>query len=82
VPTGGAGQAAAEGNSRVVFHVLDSVVQPYDADKADSKQIAEQLKSGLAEDLISQYVRHLQNDFGVSVNPSALQAATGGDSGY
>jgi peptidyl-prolyl cis-trans isomerase D len=82
VPTGGAGQAAAEGNSRVVFHVLDSVVQPYDADKPDSKQIAEQLKSGLTEDLISEYVRHLQNDYGVSVNPSALQAATGGDSGY
>jgi peptidyl-prolyl cis-trans isomerase D len=82
VPTGGAGQAAAEGNGRVVFHVLDSVVQPYDADKPDSKQIAEQLKSGLTEDLISEYVRHLQNDFGVSVNPSALQAATGGDSGY
>jgi peptidyl-prolyl cis-trans isomerase D len=82
VPAGGTGQAAAEGNSRLVFHVLDSVVQPYDPDKPDSKQIAEQLKSGLAEDLISEYVRRLQNDFGVSVNPGALQAATGGDSGY
>ena len=82
VPTGSVGQAAADGGSRMVFHVLDSVVQPYDADKPDSKQIAEQLKSGLAEDLISEYVRRLQNDYGVSVNPGALQAATGGDSGY
>jgi peptidyl-prolyl cis-trans isomerase D len=82
VPTGGTGQAAAEGSSRMVFHVLDSVVQPYDPDKPDSKQIAEQLKSGLTEDLISEYVRRLQNDYGVSVNSGALQAATGGDSGY
>jgi peptidyl-prolyl cis-trans isomerase D len=82
VPVGGAGQAAAEGNSRMVFHVLDSVVQPFDPDKPDSKQIAEQLKSGLTEDLISEYVRRLQNDYGVSVNPGALQAATGGDSSY
>src|SRR5947209_747877 len=82
VPTGSVGQAAADGGSRMVFHVLDSVVQPYDADKPDSKQIGEQLKSGLAEDLISEYVRRLQNDYGVSVNPGALQAATGGDSGY
>jgi peptidyl-prolyl cis-trans isomerase D len=82
VPAGGVGQAAAEGNSRMVFHVLDSVVQPFDPDKPDSKQIAEQLKSGLSEDLISEYVRRLQNDYGVSVNSGALQAATGGDSGY
>jgi len=83
VSTGGAGQAAAEGNSRMVFHVLDSVVQPYDPDKPDSKQIAEQLKSGLEQDLIAEYVRRLQNDYGVSVNPGALQAATGGgDQGY
>jgi peptidyl-prolyl cis-trans isomerase D len=82
VPAGGVGQAAAEGSSRMVFHVLDSVVQPFDPDKPDSKQIAEQLKTGLSEDLISEYVRRLQNDYGVSVNPGALQAATGGDSGY
>jgi peptidyl-prolyl cis-trans isomerase D len=82
VPTGSAGQAAADGGARMVFRVLDSVVQPYDPDKPDSKQIAEQLKSGLSEDLISEYVRRLQNDYGVSVNPGALQAATGGDSGY
>ncbi|MBV8851214.1 MAG: SurA N-terminal domain-containing protein [Methylobacteriaceae bacterium] len=82
VPSGGAGQAVAEGNGRIVFHVLDSVVQPVDPDKPESKQIAEQLKSGLTEDLISEYVRRLQNDYGVSVNSGALQAATGGDSGY
>jgi peptidyl-prolyl cis-trans isomerase D len=84
VPTGGAGQAAAAGDGRMVFHVLDSIVQPYDPDKPESKQIAEQLKSGLTEDVISEYVRHLQNDYGVSINPGALQAATGGggDQGY
>jgi peptidyl-prolyl cis-trans isomerase D len=82
VPSGGVGQAAGEAGSRIVFHVLDSVVQPFDPDKPDSKQITEQLKSGLTEDLISEYVRRLQNDYGVSVNPGALQAATGGDSGY
>ncbi len=82
VPTGGAGQAAAGDGGRMVFKVLDSVVQPYDPDKPDSKQIAEQIKSGLTEDLISEYVRRLQNDYGVYVNSAALQAATGGDSGY
>jgi peptidyl-prolyl cis-trans isomerase D len=82
VPAVGVGQAAAAGSSRMVFHVLDSIVQPFDPDKPDSKQIAEQLKTGLSEDLISEYVRRLQNDYGVSVNPGALQAATGGDSGY
>jgi peptidyl-prolyl cis-trans isomerase D len=82
VPTGGAGQTSAEGGGRLVFHVLDSVVQPYDPDKPDSKQMAEQLKSGLTEDLITEYVQRLQNDYGVSVNPGALQAVTGGDSGY
>jgi peptidyl-prolyl cis-trans isomerase D len=81
VSTNGAGQAAAEGGGRLVFHVLDSIVQPYDPDKPDSKQMAEQLKSGLTEDLITEYVQRLQNDYGVSVIPGALQAATGGDSG-
>ncbi|GAC1339394.1 MAG: SurA N-terminal domain-containing protein [Beijerinckiaceae bacterium] len=83
VPTGGAGQAAAEGQGRLVFHVIDSVVPPYDPNAADAKQVAEQLKSGLADDIVGQYIQRLQNDYGVSVNQGALQAATGGtDSGY
>jgi peptidyl-prolyl cis-trans isomerase D len=83
VPTGGAGQATAAGGGRMVFHVLDSIVQPYDPDKPDSKQIADQMKSGLTEDIISEYVQRLEKDYGASVNQGALQAATGGgDPGY
>ncbi len=77
LPVGGVGAAAGEGLSRVVFKVNDSVVPEFDADSDVMKQVGDQLRAGLAEELLSQYILKLQNDLGVKINDAAYRIAIG-----
>ncbi len=73
--------ASAEGNKeteRFVFRVTDVVDPQPDSAAPDSKAIAETLQNSFGEDLVSEYISRLQNDFGVTVNPSALNQVIGG----
>ena len=73
--------ASAEGNKeteRFVFRVTDVVDPQPDPTSSDSKAIAETLKNSFGEDLVSEYISRLENDFGVTVNPSALNQVIGG----
>lgn len=79
VPVGEAGSAAADGQSRTLFKVLDSSVSVLDADSDVTKGIASEIRTSLAEDIITQYVGKLQTDIGVTVNQAAYRAAIGGD---
>ncbi len=73
--------ASAEGNKdteRYVFRVTDVVDPQPDPAAPDSKAIAETLQNSFGEDLVSEYISRLENDFGVTVNPSALNQVIGG----
>jgi peptidyl-prolyl cis-trans isomerase D len=73
-PQGKAGIApAADGVGRVVFRVT-AVDVP--AGAAASQRVA-QLNTGLQDDLLVEYVLHLQGALGVRVNEAALQTVTG-----
>ena len=81
VSVGEAGSAAGEGQSRILFKVLDSAVPVLDAESDVTKGIETQLKTAISDDVLSQYLNKLQADIGVTINQAALQAATGADPG-
>ncbi len=81
-PVGKAGSAAGDGQSRIVFKILDSVTPELDASSDVMKSVQAQLKQSYAEDLLSEYLDKLQTDAKVTINQAALRAATGaGDAG-
>ena len=75
--------ASAEGGKeteRFVFRVTDIVDPPFDAGTQQGQAITTTLQSSYTDDLLSEYVARLESDFGVSVNPSALNQVIGGGS--
>jgi peptidyl-prolyl cis-trans isomerase D len=76
----GAG-SAEDGENRVVFQVLDSSVPPLDKDDAQLKALMAQVKPGLLDDVLAQYLGRLRATFGVTVNNQALQGAIGAAEG-
>ena len=75
--------ASAEGakeTERFVFRVTDVVDPPFDAGTQQGQAITTTLQSSYTDDLLSEYVARLESDFGVSVNPSALNQVIGGGS--
>jgi peptidyl-prolyl cis-trans isomerase D len=72
---------AAMPAEQVVFRVTDVVVPKLDAASEDAKRVSETLDRGLSEDLYAEYIAHLENEIGVTINQSALnQVVTGGAS--
>lgn len=75
VPAGKAG-SAKKGQDLVVFKVESAVMPAYSA-SAIPDQLARQMNLALADDLLTGYVRVLQERFGVSVNQQNLRNAIG-----
>jgi peptidyl-prolyl cis-trans isomerase D len=75
------GVASVEGSApteRIVFRVTEMTLPPLDPEASDAKKIDEAVRRAIADDLVSQYIVHLQNQIGVSINQSALSQVTGG----
>ncbi|HET8972103.1 MAG TPA: SurA N-terminal domain-containing protein, partial [Pseudolabrys sp.] len=75
--------ASAEGGNeteRFVFRVTDVVDPPFEAGTQQGQAITTTLQNSYTDDLLGEYVARLENDFGVSVNPSALNQVIGGGS--
>jgi peptidyl-prolyl cis-trans isomerase D len=73
--------ASAEGakpTERYVFTVTEVTDPAYDAASPQAKQLATQMQSSYADDIIGQYIARLENDLGVSLNQSALNQVIGG----
>ena len=73
--------ASAEGDKeteRLVFRVTDVVDPPLDASSSQGKAIADTLQNSITEDIVTEYIARLENDFGVSVNQGALNQVIGG----
>ena len=79
LPVGEVASAAGDGQSRIVFKILDSITPPMEADSDVMKSLGEQLRSALTEDLITQYLAALQTQTGVRINEAAVRAVVGGD---
>jgi len=72
--------ASADGTTpteRVIFHVTEITVPPFDANSVEGKRIVEALQRALGDDLLGQYVARLEKDVGVTINQNALNQVTG-----
>jgi peptidyl-prolyl cis-trans isomerase D len=73
--------ASAEGGKeteRFVFRVTDVVDPPFEAGTPQGQAITTTLQNSYTDDLVSEYIARLENDFGVSINPTALNQVIGG----
>jgi len=78
-PKGSPGTAEGEKpTERFIFRVTDVVDPTLDASSPQSKAINDTLQNSYVDDIVNEFIGRLENDFGVNVNPAALNQATGG----
>jgi peptidyl-prolyl cis-trans isomerase D len=65
-------------DERVVFRVTDVIDPKLDLKSADGKSLDNALKNSYTDDLNGQYIAHLENEVGVTLNQSAITQAIGG----
>ncbi len=68
----------ADQNTRMVFQVME-VRPPAPPSGEEAKKLQDQVSPLLADDLVMQYVKGLQNRYGVNVNRQALDRLTGSE---
>jgi peptidyl-prolyl cis-trans isomerase D len=73
------GFGVAQGNSETERHVFQ-VTQVTDPvlDAVDGKQLQQILQNSFADDFVGSFLARLENEFGVSINQSAVNQAVGG----
>ena len=81
VAPGKSATALATPSQRVVFHVIDAAVPPFEADSDTIKAIVPQLERAFTGDIANQYLAQLQKEAGVSINQAAVRSATGATDG-
>jgi peptidyl-prolyl cis-trans isomerase D len=72
---------AAQGNTeteRFIFQVTDVTDPVFDANSQQGKAITDVLQNSYTDDVIAEYITRLENEFGVTVNQSALNQVVGG----
>ncbi|MBM1172104.1 peptidylprolyl isomerase [Microvirga arabica] len=79
VPVGKAGHAANGADGRAVFKVTSATVAPLVTSTQQAQNTENQLRTGISDDLISQYIAQVRQDLGVTINQQALRQATGGE---
>jgi peptidyl-prolyl cis-trans isomerase D len=67
----------SEDGGRILFQVVDSTVPVFDPKAPELTNILGDVKAGLNEDIIAQYLAKLESDIGVKLNTKAFAAATG-----
>jgi peptidyl-prolyl cis-trans isomerase D len=79
VPVGKAGNAANGPDARAVFKVTSATVPPLVTSTQQAQNTENQLRTGLGDDLINQYIAQVRQELGVTINQQALRQATGGE---
>ncbi len=79
VPVGKAGNAASGADTRVVFKVTSATVPPLVTTTQEAQNLDNQLRNGMGDDLINQYIAQARQDLGVTINQQALRQATGSE---
>ncbi|MFY9785983.1 MAG: peptidylprolyl isomerase, partial [Pseudolabrys sp.] len=78
-PKDAAGTAEGEKpTDRYVFRVTDVVDPTLDASSAQGKAINDTLQNSYVDDIVSEFIGRLENDFGLKINPAAMNQAIGG----
>jgi peptidyl-prolyl cis-trans isomerase D len=78
-PKGVPGSAEGDKESeRYVFRVTDVVDPTLNANSSQDKAITDALRNSYSEDIVTEYITRLENDFGVTINGSALNQVVGG----
>ena len=73
--------ASAEGSKeteRFIFQVTEVADPTFDASSQQGKAIATVLQNSYTDDVVGEYIARLENDFGVTINQSALNQVVGG----
>ncbi len=81
VATSKAGSAADQGGGRVIFQVEAARVPPIKPGDENFEKLMTQVKSGVVDDVVAQYLSSAQHEIGVKLNQRALQSAVSDDSG-
>jgi peptidyl-prolyl cis-trans isomerase D len=79
VPVGKAGNSANGADARAVFKVTSATVPPLVTTTQEAQNAETQLRNGMSDDLINQYIAQVRQDLGVTINQQALRQATGGE---
>ncbi len=72
-----AGSASDAGVGRLIFQVDAAKVPPINPADTDFTKLMEQVKGGVVDDVIAEYLAVLQGEIGVKINQKALQTALG-----
>ena len=72
---------AAQPAEQVVFRVTDIVVPTLDMSSEEAKRDLDALNRGVSEDILAEYIAHLESEIGVTINQSALNQVVGGGAG-
>ena len=80
VPVGKAGAAPVPGGARIVFKVDAARVPTLKPDDPQLDKLMGQVKGGIADDVLAQYLSEAQHEIGVKLNERALQSALADDS--
>lgn len=78
-PVGKAGNAPSAADNRAVFKVTAATVPPMNTTTQEAQSIESQLRNGMGDDLIGEYIAQARQDLGVTINQQALRQATGGE---
>ena len=72
---------AAQPAEQVVFRVTDIVVPTLDMSSEEAKRDLDALNRGVSEDILAEYIAHLESEIGVTINQNALNQVVGGGAG-
>ena len=72
---------AAQPPDEVVYHVTEVSNPTSPEQSSEPKRTLDMLNRALAEDVATEYIAHLENEIGVSINQSALNQVIGGETG-
>ena len=72
---------AAQPAEQVVFRVTSIVVPTLDMSSEEAKRDLDALNRGVSEDILAEYLAHLESEIGVTINQSALNQVVGGGAG-
>src|SRR5690606_36992945 len=79
VPVGKAGHTANGTDARAVFKVTGATVPPLDPAAQEAERMEAQLRNGMSDDLLNQYIAQVRQDLGVTINQQAFRQATGSE---
>jgi peptidyl-prolyl cis-trans isomerase D len=80
-PKDSVGTAEGEGAAQwIVFRVSGVTAPALDMTTADAKRVQAALLEAYSDDLLVQYISHIQTELGASINESALEQVIGGGS--